>query len=66
MNKFKKIVKQSGKNAYEISRETGIPNQNIYSYLNGTRTTPSLATGFKLADCLGIDINELRDAFTSK
>lgn len=63
MNKFSKLVKESGMSILQLSKATGIPNQNLYLYARGARTNPSLETGFKLADALKIDINELRGAF---
>lgn len=63
MNKFSQIIKKSNFNIHQLSKKTGIPNQNLYSYANGTRSNPSLETAFKIADALNIDINELRDAF---
>ncbi|WP_083294285.1 helix-turn-helix transcriptional regulator [Aerococcus sp. HMSC062A02] len=57
MNKFKRLIKESGMTARQVAIKAGIPNQNIYEYMNGNICNPSLDTGFKLADCLGIDIN---------
>ncbi|WP_025728454.1 helix-turn-helix transcriptional regulator [Atopobacter phocae] len=63
MNKFKRLVNESGMSLYALAKKANVANQDVYKYAKGVNKNPSLETGFKLADALGIDINELRNAF---
>lgn len=48
-------------NAYQLSKRTGLNHVTIGRLIHGEGKTMYLSTAFKLADVLGIDINEFRE-----
>lgn len=63
MDKFKLkiLIAQSGKSIFQIQNEAGMTSGSLYKLLNGTSDDIGLKRAFKLADALGVDINEFRD-----
>lgn len=59
-NKIKKLIKNSGGSTRQIALTAGISPQNLYSYLNGRLESMELITAFKLADSLGVKLDDLR------
>lgn len=61
MNKFSEIVKKSDLTPRQVALKAGVGTATVYDWMNGKKTNPTLDTAFKLADVLGVDINEFRD-----
>lgn len=59
--KIQHLVSVSGKTANQISKETGINHTSLYRLMDGTNKDMRLSTAFKLADALGVDINEFKE-----
>lgn len=54
------IMKENGVTSQQLSDATGIPKRTIEEYRNKRQgREPSLSTGLKIADALGIDPHEL-------
>lgn len=60
-NKLQHLVSESGKSANGISKEVGVSHTTIIRLLDGTNKDMKLTTAFKLADALGVDVNEFRE-----
>lgn len=60
MNKFSELVKKSQFTPRQLAIKAGVTTQTVYDWMNGKKTNPTLDTAFKLADTLGVDINEFR------
>lgn len=56
-----RIINESKKSRYKISKETNIPAATLSRIVNGQQKSMDLKTAFKLADALGVDINEFRE-----
>lgn len=61
MKKIIKIINQNKDSQSELARKTGISHVAIYNIRTGKSKDISLSTAFKLADVLGVDINEFRE-----
>ncbi|MCZ0717857.1 helix-turn-helix domain-containing protein [Aerococcus kribbianus] len=59
--KIKELLQKSGKTLNKISTETGIVHSKLYKIKNGQQQGLKLQDAFKLADALGVDINEFRE-----
>lgn len=53
-------MKELGITAYEVAKRAGLTRQAIYAIRDGRKKDITLTTAFKLADALGIDVNEFR------
>jgi|GEM_PF-3514450 len=60
INRLKKLVEQSDKTINQIQIDANLKSGQLYRILNGTHKDVTLTTAFKLADVLGVDINEFR------
>lgn len=58
--KLKALVDQSGKTIRRIQIEAGLNSGQLYRILSGVNKDITLSTAFKLADALGVDVNEFR------
>lgn len=61
INRLKKLVEQSDKTINQIQNDANLKSGQLYRILNGTNKDITLTTAFKLADALGVDINEFRE-----
>ncbi|MGF3075704.1 helix-turn-helix domain-containing protein [Facklamia sp. P12955] len=62
LNKIKKIIIDDGRSIYEIAKKSGLTYSLVHNIVNGkTKKTIRLETAFKLADALGVDVNEFRE-----
>lgn len=61
MKKLEVIMKSKRIKASELFKLSGVKHPTIYNYLNGRQKDLYLSTAGKLADALGIDVNELRE-----
>lgn len=59
--KLKQLIKQSGKSINAIQVEADMKAGALYRLLSGKHKDVTLTTAFKLADALGVDINEFRE-----
>lgn len=59
--KIQELLKNSEKTLNKISTETGIVHSKLYKIKNGQQQGLKLQDAFKLADALGVDINEFRE-----
>lgn len=60
MKQIIKLINESTKSRYQISKETGIPAATLSRIVHGKQKNIELRNAFKLADSLGVDINEFR------
>ena len=58
---IKNLIDKSGSTKRQIALKAGIKSQNLYNFLNGKLKSMDVNTAFKLADALGVDINEFRE-----
>ncbi|MGH2110088.1 helix-turn-helix domain-containing protein [Aerococcus urinaeequi] len=58
---IKNLIDKSGYTKHQIALKAGIKSQNLYNFLNGKLSSMDVNTAFKLADALGVDINEFRE-----
>lgn len=58
---IKKLIKNTGLTKRQIALKANISPQNLYNFLNGKLKSMDVNTAFKLADALGVDINEFRE-----
>lgn len=58
--KLQHLVFESEKNIHQIAKDIGISHTTLSRIVNGNQTDMKLSTAFKLADALGVDINEFR------
>ncbi|WP_022795755.1 helix-turn-helix domain-containing protein [Bavariicoccus seileri] len=61
MNKLKKLVLKNGITPYKLSKKTGIDHSTIYRLISGEQEDILLQKAFRIADALGVDINDLRE-----
>ncbi|GMR70625.1 hypothetical protein NUITMVRA1_13020 [Aerococcus viridans] len=59
--KIRELLLKSKKTLNKISTETGIVHSKLYKIKNGQQHGLKLQDAFKLADALGVDINEFRE-----
>lgn len=59
--KIRELLLKSEKTLNKISTETGIVHSKLYKIKNGQQKGMKLEDAFKLADALGVDINEFRE-----
>lgn len=59
-NKIKQLIKESGKSTRQICIEAGFDTGAMSRIINGKNKDIKLSNAFKLADALGVDINEFR------
>lgn len=60
MEEVIKLLKKDGRTMYEIAKEVGVAPSSMSRILRGEQKSLNLNTAFKLADTLGVDINEFR------
>lgn len=60
-NIIKQKIINSGLTKRQVALKAGINVQNLYNFLNGRLKSMDVNTAFKLADALGVDINEFRE-----
>lgn len=53
-------ITSSGMTKRQVALKAGINVHNLYNFLNGRLKSMDVNTAFKLADALGVDINEFR------
>lgn len=58
--KIRTLIKRSKLSKRQIAIKAGINVHNLYKYFNGDLKGMNADTAFKLADALGVDINEFR------
>lgn len=58
---IKNLIKNTGLTKRQIALKANISPQNLYNFLNGKLSSMDVNTAFKLADALGVDINEFRE-----
>lgn len=61
MSKFREIVNKSNLTPRQIALKAGVTHPTVYNWMNGKAVNPTLKTAFKLADALGVDVNEFRE-----
>ncbi|MDO4680305.1 MAG: helix-turn-helix transcriptional regulator [Aerococcus sp.] len=54
-------LKERGMTANQLAVKSNLYPRTIYQLVNREATNPTLHTAFKIADALGIDVNEFRD-----
>ncbi|MGY4105106.1 helix-turn-helix domain-containing protein [Ignavigranum ruoffiae] len=60
-SKLKNLINQSGKSVYQVQTEAGMNSGSLYRFLDGKTKEINLRVAFKLADALGVDVNEFRE-----
>ncbi len=60
-SRLKAIRDRAGITRYALAKRTGIGYDYIHRLESGARDTPSWEVVCKLADALGVDVNEFRD-----
>ncbi|RVU69817.1 MULTISPECIES: helix-turn-helix transcriptional regulator [Lactobacillus] len=58
--RVEKILKDEGLSVYELSKKTGIPDNTLRNY-RLKHSDPSFTNACKIADALGVSLDELRD-----
>ena len=58
-NKLKKLADKNNLTMYRISKETGITESYIRSLFNGKQDNPSVKVAYKIAQVLGVRIEDL-------
>lgn len=61
LQKLEKLVKKSGKTVNQIQTEAGMSTGSLYRLLSGKANNIELKIAFRLADVLGVDVNEFRE-----
>lgn len=59
--KLQHIVSNSNKSLNQLGKEIGVSHTTLTRIVNGDQEDMKLSTAFKLADALGVDINEFRE-----
>lgn len=57
---IQKKIDSSGMTKRQVALKAEINVHNLYNFLNGRLNSMDVNTAFKLADALGVDINEFR------
>ncbi len=60
-NKLTKLIERSGLSVNEIQSKADMKSGALYRLLSGKHKDVTLTTAFRLADALGVDINEFRE-----
>lgn len=60
-NKLKQLIDDSGMSVNEVQAKSGMKSGALYRLLSEKHKDVTLTTAFKLADALGVDINEFRE-----
>lgn len=55
------MVDSKSINPYQLSKKMGVSPTQVHKILTGKSKDMKLSTAFKLADALGVDINEFRE-----
>ena len=58
--KITELLDKSNMKPYTLSRKAGVDAAMIYRLVEGNQKDVLLSTAFKLADALGVDVNEFR------
>lgn len=58
--KIKNLIEKSGKSVYQVQSEVGLSQGQLYRILSGRTKDIYLSTAFKLADSLGVNVEDLR------
>ena len=58
---MQELIIDSDRSLNEIGKEIGISHATLSRIVNGNQKDMKLSTAFKLADALGVDINEFRE-----
>lgn len=62
LSKLKDIIKKDKRNLYRLSKDAGVEYSLVHNIVNSkTKHSIRLDTAFKLADALGVDVNEFRE-----
>lgn len=59
--KIKELIDNSKLTRHQIAQRVGVNHSVIYKIYDGTTKEIKISTAFKLADALGVDINEFRE-----
>ncbi|WP_417882751.1 helix-turn-helix domain-containing protein [Aerococcus kribbianus] len=59
-DKIQHIVDSKDISPYQLSKKMGVSPTQVHKILTGKSKDMKLSTAFKLADALGVDINEFR------
>lgn len=60
MKEVIELLKNDGRSMYQIAKEVGINPSSMSRIFRGEQKSLNLTTAFKLADVLGVDVNEFR------
>lgn len=60
-DKLQHIVDLNGVNPHQLSKKMEVSPTQVHKILTGKSKDMKLSTAFKLADALGVDINEFRE-----
>lgn len=60
IKKLKILIDRSGKTIRQIQVDAGLNSGQLYRILNGTNKTPTFETAEKLANALGVSLDEFR------
>ncbi|HFI0682621.1 TPA: helix-turn-helix domain-containing protein [Streptococcus suis] len=60
VERLKKLIDQSEKSIHQIQVEAELNSGQLYRILNGTNKTLTFETAEKLADALGVSLDEFR------
>lgn len=58
--KIKQLIENSKLSKHQIAEKTGVNHSVIYRLCSGETKEIKITTAFKLADVLGVDVNEFR------
>lgn len=58
---IKTLMDKSELSRHQLAQKVGVNHSVIYRIYSGKTTEIKLSTAFKLADALGVDINEFRE-----
>lgn len=59
--KIKELMDNAELTRHQIAQKVGVNHSVIYKIYNGSTKEIKISTAFKLADALGVDINEFRE-----
>lgn len=54
------LIEKDGRRIPEIARQAGLDRGTLYRICDGRTRSMELRTAFRLADALGVDVNEFR------
>lgn len=58
--KIAELLDKSNMKPYTLSRKAGVDAAMVYRLIEGSQKDIMLSTAFKIADALGVDVNEFR------